>query len=50
MNNKVGILYREQFESFGWISDNQEMIRSPQGAVWIQITTDADTLAPDPSV
>lgn len=50
MNNKVGILYREQFESFGWISDNQEMIRSPQGAVWIQITTDADTLALDPSV
>ena len=46
MNNKVGMLHGEQFESFGWISDNQEMIRSPGGAVWIQITTDALILAP----
>ena len=46
MNNKVGVLHGEQFKSFGWISDNQEMIRSPGGAVWIQITIDALNLEP----
>jgi hypothetical protein len=37
---KVGILRPEGVETFGWISDDYQMIRSPEGAVWIQITGD----------
>jgi hypothetical protein len=42
MNNKVGVVKGEQFNTFGWISDDTSMIRSPLGSVWIQITQDAD--------
>jgi len=42
MSNKVGVMKGEKFTSFGWASEDMEMIRSPQGAVWIQITRDRD--------
>lgn len=39
---KVGIIKEEGSETFGWISSNYEMIRSPLGAVWIQLSRDMD--------
>ena len=39
---KVGIIRPEGIETFGWISDDYEMIRSPMGSVWIRISTDGD--------
>lgn len=39
-NLKVGILKEDGIETFGWISDDYEMIRSPLGAVWIQLSQD----------
>lgn len=39
---KVGIIKEEGIETFGWISSDFEMIRSPQGAVWIQLSGDMD--------
>lgn len=35
--NKVGIVKSEGIETFGWISKDWEMIRSPRGAVWIRL-------------
>lgn len=35
---KVGIIKEEGIETFGWISSDFEMIRSPLGAVWIQLS------------
>lgn len=40
MNNKIGILREEGVETIGWISDDYQMIRSPNGAVWIQLQGD----------
>lgn len=40
MGLKVGIIYEDHVESFGWISDDYKFIRSPNGAVWIQISND----------
>lgn len=37
MNLKVGILREESIETFGWISTDLQMIRSADGAVWIQL-------------
>lgn len=42
MNNKVGVIHGEEVKTFGWVSDDWEMIRSDNGAVWIQITKDTD--------
>lgn len=39
-DNKVAILANGEYETFGWISDDWKMIRSPNGAVWIQIVED----------
>lgn len=39
---KVGIIKPEGIETFGWISSDYEMIRSPLGAVWIQLSRDMD--------
>ena len=39
---KVGIIKEDGIETFGWISDDYEMIRSPLGAVWIQLSQDMD--------
>lgn len=39
---KVGIIKEEGIETFGWISGDYEMIRSPLGAVWIQLSRDMD--------
>ena len=40
MELKVGIIRPEGVETFGWISHDREMIRSPQGSVWIQLHGD----------
>jgi hypothetical protein len=37
---KVGIIREENIETFGWISRDYKMIRSPNGAVWIQLNQD----------
>src|SRR5437588_5904024 len=42
MDRKVGIIKPEGIETFGWISSNDQMIRSPHGAVWIQLNGDMD--------
>lgn len=39
---KVGIIKEEGIETFGWISSDYEMIRSPLGSVWIQLSRDMD--------
>ena len=38
--NKIGILSESGIESFGWISPDWEMIRSPEGSVWIRLCRD----------
>lgn len=40
MDLKVGIIRDENIETFGWISEDYKMIRSPNGAVWIQLNED----------
>lgn len=37
---KVGIITPGGIETFGWISNDMKMIRSPKGAVWIQLNGD----------
>jgi hypothetical protein len=44
--NKVGIITSGGIETFGWISDDWEMIRSPLGSVWIRINEDTREQAP----
>lgn len=46
MNLKVGIIHPEGIETFGWISDDSRMIRSPRGAVWIQLSSDYEEELP----
>jgi hypothetical protein len=36
---KVAIMYENHIETFGWISKDLKFIRSPKGAVWIQISS-----------
>jgi hypothetical protein len=52
MGLKVGIVYQDHVETFGWISTDQKFIRSPNGAVWIQISNDMSdeeiNIVPDP--
>lgn len=40
MQLKVGILREEGVETIGWISEDYKMIRSTQGAVWVQLSDD----------
>lgn len=40
MDLKVAVIRDENVETFGWISDDWKMIRSPNGAVWIQLNED----------
>jgi hypothetical protein len=40
---KVGVIREEGIETFGWISEDFQMIRSPHGAVWIQLNGDTVT-------
>lgn len=40
MDVKVAKLIGDSFTTFGWISDDDKMIRSPNGAVWIRISED----------
>jgi hypothetical protein len=37
---KVGIVYEDHIDTFGWLSADHKFIRSPNGAVWIQISDD----------
>ncbi len=43
MDLKVGVIREQGVETFGWISEDFEMIRSPYGAVWIQLNGDTLT-------
>jgi hypothetical protein len=40
MDLKVAVIRDENIETFGWISEDWKMIRSPNGAVWIQLNED----------
>lgn len=44
---KVGIVLEEGIETFGWISQDWEMIRSPEGSVWIRLCGDGAEDAPE---
>lgn len=37
---KVGIIYEDHVETFGWLSADRKFIRSPKGAVWVQLSSD----------
>lgn len=41
-NIKLGIIGDDGIETFGWMSPGWEFIRSPQGSVWIRISTDQE--------
>jgi len=47
--NKVGIIKPEGIETFGWMSSDWQMIRSPSGAVWIQLNGDIAEGPPGPT-
>lgn len=47
--NKVGIIKPEGIETFGWMSADWQMIRSPGGAVWIQLNGDIAEGPPEPT-
>lgn len=40
---KIGIIYEDHVESFGWLSADHKFIRSPLGSVWVQISSDMTT-------
>lgn len=40
MGLKVGLITEGGLETIGWISEDYQMIRSPLGAVWIQLCAD----------
>ena len=40
MGRKIGFIREEGVETFGWMSDDDVMIRSHEGAVWIQIASE----------
>ncbi|MCC5954293.1 MAG: restriction endonuclease [Acidimicrobiia bacterium] len=40
MDLKLGIVREDRIETIGWISTDFQMIRSPFGAVWIQLSSD----------
>lgn len=42
MDLKVGTVREQGIETFGWMSRDWQMIRSANGAVWIQLNGDAD--------
>jgi len=37
---KIGIIYENHVETFGWLSADHKFIRSPNGSVWVQISND----------
>jgi len=39
---KLGIIGDDRIETFAWMSQNWEMIRSPAGAVWVRLCADHD--------
>lgn len=40
VGRKVGVIEDDEILTFGWISNDYKMIRSPYGAVWVQISGD----------
>jgi len=50
LDRKVAIIREEGVETFGWISDDWQMIRSPQGALWIQVNGDVADGPPESGV
>lgn len=47
MGLKVGVIRPEGIETFGWITTDFRMIRSPNGAVWIQLNADVTDGPPE---
>jgi len=47
---KVELIRESGIETIGWLSPNWEMIRSPNGAVWIRICVDRDAEHDDPGL
>jgi len=45
---KVGLVKESGIETIGWLSHNWEMMRSPNGAVWIRICLDREEERLDP--
>jgi hypothetical protein len=39
-DRKVALVVGDTVETFGWISGDWQMIRSPLGAVWVQLSGD----------
>ena len=37
---KLGVIVDDEIMTIGWISRDYQMIRSPHGAVWVQLSTD----------
>jgi hypothetical protein len=50
LDRKVAIIREEGVETFGWISGDWQMIRSPQGAVWIQVNGDVAEGPPESEI
>jgi hypothetical protein len=40
VDKKIGVLHDDDVITIGWISDDFKMIRSPHGAVWVQLSDD----------
>lgn len=47
MGRKVGFILEEEVVTFGWMSEDDTMIRSNGGAVWIQIAREGSEGPPD---
>ncbi len=47
MGLKVGVIRPEGIETFGWITTDFRMIRSPDGAVWVQLNGDVGEGSPE---
>ena len=43
---RVGIVAEQGVETFGWMSEDWQMIRSPNGAVWIQLNGNSEEGGP----
>ncbi len=43
---KIGVVTEDGTQTFGWISTDWEMIRSPLGSVWVRLCGDTEDLEP----
>jgi hypothetical protein len=49
MGRKVALIEGEAYQTFGWMSSDDIMIRSPDGAVWVQLNGDIGDGPPEDS-